>query len=146
MNMASSDDWTYLTVRIIHRFLIMCKKPLPSPSGWKQRCKSSKYLLKDQDPFVASVQQTLAQQNVLWVRFLRWACSNGFSFWPFPTIKQGNCLSDLGYSLWTLALGTHPNLTMRDKAYKVLASLFRTPTAKRRNLNIAYNGEISSLL
>lgn len=133
-------------ISLLELYIYYAKSLCPVPVGGNKAVKVQKYLLKDQDPLVASVQQTLAQQNVIWVRFLRWACSNGFSFWPSPTIKQGNCLSDLGYSLWALALGTHPNLTMGDEAYKVLASLIRTPTGKRRNLNIAYNGEISSLL
>ena len=61
-------------------------------------------------------------------------------------IKQSSCLSDLGYSLWAPSLGTHPILTMGDRAYLVLKSLFRTPSGKRRNLNIAYNGETTSVL
>ena len=94
----------------------------------------------------STIVQSLAQQNVIWVRFLRWAESNGFSFWPHLILHRSNCLMDLGYSLWTPALGTHPKLAMGDKTYKVLKSLFQTSSGKRRNLNIAYSGDVSSLL
>ena len=127
-------------------FTLFSKSLCPVPFGGGKGTKVQKYILKDVDPLALNIHQTLAQQNVIWVRFLRWASANGFIFWPYPIIKQSNCLSDLGYSLWTPALGTHPLLTMGDKTYSILRSLFRTPTGKRRNLNIAYNGETSSLL
>ncbi len=127
-------------------FTLYSKSLSPIPIGGCKGTKAQKYLLKDIDPSVMSIPQSLAQQNVIWVRFLRWAVTNGYIFWPYPIIKQSNCLTDLGYSLWTPALGTHPILTMGDKAYSVLRSLFRTPTGKRRNLNISYNGESTSIL
>ena len=127
-------------------FTLFTKSLCPVPIGGSKGVKVQKYVLKDLDPSVITQHQTLAQQNVIWIRFLRWISSIGFVLWPYPIIKQSNCLSDLGYSLWTPALGTHPCLTMGDKAYRVLASLLRTPAGKRRKLDVAYNGDSSSLL
>ena len=127
-------------------FTLSEKSLCPVPIGGSKGNKAQEYLLKDQSPKAAAIPQSLAQQSVIWARFLRWAIDCGFVFWPYPIIKQSSCLSDLGYSLWAPALGTHPILTMGDRAYLVLKSLFRTPSGKRRNLNIAYNGDTSSLL
>ena len=123
-------------------FSLFAKSLCPVPFGGNKGIKAQKHLLKDLDQLAMTIPQSLAQQNVIWVGFLGWACANGFIFWPYPIIKQSNCLTDLGYSLSAPApLSTHPNLTMGNKAYTVLISLFRTPSGKRRNLNIAYNGE-----
>ena len=59
-------------------FTLYTKSLSPVPVGGSKGVKVQKYVLKDLDPTVATVHQSLAQQNVIWIRFLRWAESNGF--------------------------------------------------------------------
>lgn len=127
-------------------FTLFTKSLCPVPIGGSKGTKVQKYLLKDKSNIASTIVQPLAQQNVIWVRFLRWAETNGCTLWPHPILQRSNCLMDIVYSLWTPALGTHPKLVMGDKTYKVLKSLFQTSSGKRRNLNIAYSGDVSSLL
>ena len=106
------------------------------PENKKYKCC---YKLSDIDKLAAVTPQSLAQQSIVWNRFIKWSRSNGILLWEHDTISKSYVLAPFGYALWAPAVQGHPVLTSGDKVYQIVYDLFVTPTGRRRNLNIPYN-------
>lgn len=112
--------------------------PVPLEKGKDKKVK--KYGLCDVDPNAKIIVHNLAQQNVIWTRFHKWARQNNIKFWDAQYLMQASCLGHVGYSLRSPALSSRPILSNHDRASKILANLLRSDSGNRRKLDIAYNG------
>ena len=106
------------------------------PENKKYKCC---YKLGDLDKLASVTPQSLAQQSVVWNRFIKWSRSKGILLWESDTISKSYTLAPFGYALWAPAVRGHPVLTSGDKVYQTVYDFFVTPTGRRRNLNIPYN-------
>ena len=121
-------------------FTIFTRSLTPVPTVIANDRRVTKYGLRDLDVNAKVITHNLAQQNVVWTRFHKWARSHNVHFWDAQYISQATCLGHVGYTLRSPALSNRPLLTNRDKASHVLASLFRTGSGNHRKLDLAYNG------
>ena len=112
--------------------------PVPLEKGNDRRV--LKYGLRDVDPCAKIIVHNLAQQNVIWTRFHKWARKNSIMFWDAQYLTQASCLGHVGYSLRSPALSSRPILSNQEKTTSILSGLFRTDSGNRRKLDIAYNG------
>ena len=112
--------------------------PVPLEKGNDRRV--LKYGLRDVDPCAKIIVHNLAQQNVIWTRFHKWARKNNIMFWDAQYLTQASCLGHVGYSLRSPALSSRPILSNQEKTTSILSGLFRTDSGNRRKLDIAYNG------
>ena len=95
------------------------------------------YKLRDLEPEAKVVVHILAQQNIIWNRFLKWAHSNGVVLWKSENLTSTNCLRPIGYSLRSPAIFQSTNMNMWQSSL-----LFHTGGGKIRTLNIAFQNSI----
>ena len=106
------------------------------PENKKYKCC---YKLSDLDKLASVTIQNLAQQSIVWNRFIKWTRSNGFLLWEGESITKSYALSQFGYALWAPAVQGHPIFISGVKVYQIIHDFFNTPTGRRRHLNIPYN-------
>ena len=121
-------------------FVLDTKTLTPVPVKYAKDGRVTSYGLRDIDPNAKIIVHTLAQQNIIWNRFLKWVSGSGVCLWPIHDTISSNCLGHVGYSLRSPAILNRPILSCGNQSCHVLYKLFHTGGGKIRTLNIAFNG------
>ncbi len=112
----------------------------PVPIKYANDGRVTTYGLRDTDPEAKVVVHNLAQQNIIWNRFLKWSKKNNILLWELDNTINTNCLGHVGYSLRSPALTNRPILTQGNHACKRLHDIFHSSNGKIRTLSVAFNG------
>ena len=121
-------------------FVLDTKTQTPVPIKYAKDGRVTSYGLRDIDPNAKIIVHTLAQQNIIWNRFLKWVSGSGVCLWPISETISSNSLGHVGYSLRSPAILNRPILSCGSQSCHVLYKLFHTGGGKIRTLNIAFNG------
>lgn len=121
-------------------YVLESKSLAPVPIKYASDGRVTAYALRDQNVDAKIVVHSLAQQNVIWNRFLKWAFANNIALWGHHHLPPTNCLGHVGYSLRTPAVACRPILVCGMQACHTLYNIFHTDAGKIRTLNVAFNG------
>lgn len=121
-------------------YVLESKSLAPVPIKYASDGRVTAYALRDQNVDAKIVVHSLAQQNVIWNRFLKWAFANNIALWGRHHLPPTNCLGHVGYSLRTPAVACRPILVCGMQACHTLYNIFHTDAGKIRTLNVAFNG------
>jgi len=101
--------------------------------------KSQQYSLPGDCPMAAITCPTLAEQHLVWCRFLKWLDKQNIQWHNAERISQSKVLGPLGFSMWVPAFNSHPRLTCVDQAYYTINDLMISSSGKTRSMSVPFN-------
>ena len=101
--------------------------------------KTQQYRLPGDCPMAAITCPTLAEQHLVWCRFLKWLDKQNIQWHNAERISQSKVLGPLGFSMWVPAFNSHPRLTCVDQAYYTINDLMISSSGKTRSMSVPFN-------
>ncbi len=101
--------------------------------------KTQQYLLPGDSDLAAITCPNLADQHMMWCRFLKWLERQNVVWHNAQKISKSKVLGPLGFSMWVPAFNSHPRLTCVDQAYYTINHLLISSAGKTRSLSVPFN-------
>ena len=101
--------------------------------------KTQQYLLPGDSDLAAITCPNLADQHMMWCRFLKWLERQNIVWHNAQKISKSKVLGPLGFSMWVPAFNSHPRLTCVDQAYYTINHLLISSAGKTRSLSVPFN-------